>query len=92
MPSLKQQGIKAFIWDFFGKMASHGMGFIVSIFLARLLEPSDFGLITMAMVIIGIASVFTDVGLGGTLMQKKMCIRFTAPSSFFDKRAGFDKI
>lgn len=69
--NLKQQGTKAFIWDFFGKMATHGMGFIVTIFLARLLEPSDFGLIAMIMVIIGIASVFTDVGLGAALIQRR---------------------
>lgn len=71
MNNLKAQGTKAFIWDFFGKMATHGMGFIVSIFLARLLEPSDFGLIAMVMVIIGIASVFTDIGLGGALIQRR---------------------
>jgi teichuronic acid exporter len=41
------------------------MGFIATIFLARLLEPSDFGLIAMLMVVIGIAEVFTDVGLAG---------------------------
>lgn len=52
-------------------MATHGMGFIVTIFLARLLEPSDFGLIAMIMVIIGIASVFTDVGLGAALIQRR---------------------
>ena len=71
MSSLKEQGVKAFIWDFAGKMANQGMGFVVSIFLARLLEPSDFGLIAMVMVIIGIAAVFTDVGLGGALIQRR---------------------
>jgi len=71
MSDLKVQGTKAFIWDFFGKMARNGMGFIVTIFLARLLEPSDFGLIAMVMVIIGIASVFTDVGLGAALIQRR---------------------
>lgn len=71
MNNLKQQGTKAFIWDFFGKMATHGMSFVVSIFLARLLEPSDFGLIAIVMVIIGMASVFTDVGLGGALIQRR---------------------
>ena len=69
--NLKAKGTKAFIWDFFGKMVTRGMGFIVSIFLARLLEPSDFGLIAMVMVIIGIATVFTDVGLGGALIQRR---------------------
>ena len=71
MNTLKSQGTKAFIWDLSGKMATHGMGFIISIFLARLLEPSDFGLIAMIMVIIGMATIFTDVGLGGALIQRR---------------------
>ncbi len=71
MSSLKAQGTKAFIWDFSGKIVRQGMGFIVTIFLARLLEPSDFGLIAMVMVMIGIAGVFTDVGLGGALIQRR---------------------
>ena len=71
MDNLKSKGTRAFIWDLFGKMATHGMSFVISIFLARLLEPSDFGLIAMVMVIIGIASVFTDVGLGGALIQRR---------------------
>ena len=50
-------------------MATYGMGFIVSIFLVRLLGSSDFGL--MVMVIIGIASIFTDVGLGAALIQRR---------------------
>jgi teichuronic acid exporter len=71
LDNLKSKGITAFFWDFSGKMATQGMSFIFSIFLARLLAPADFGLIAMVMVIIGIASVFTDVGLGGALIQRR---------------------
>lgn len=71
MDNLKAQGTKAFIWGFFGKMATHGMGFIVLIFLARLLEPLAFGLIAIVMVIISIASVFTDIDLGEPLIQRR---------------------
>jgi teichuronic acid exporter len=71
LDNLKAQGAKAFIWDFTGNIARQGMGFIMSIFLARILEPSDFGLIAMVMVIIGIAGVFTDIGLGGALIQRR---------------------
>jgi len=71
MSNLKQQGVKAFTWDFFGKLLSQGMGFIVTIFLARLLEPEDFGLVALIMVIIGIANIFTDIGLGGALIQRR---------------------
>ncbi len=71
MSTLKQQGMKAFIWDFSGKMAMHGMGFVVSIFLSRLLEPADFGLIALVMVVIEITRSFTDVGLGSALIQRR---------------------
>lgn len=71
MSELKRQGISALIWDFLGKLSSQGVGFIVTIILARLLEPSDFGLIAMIMVVVGIAQVFTDIGLGGALIQKQ---------------------
>lgn len=71
MSELKKQGIAAFIWDFFGKLSSQGVGFIVTIILARLLEPSDFGLIAMVMVVVGIAQIFTDIGLGGALIQRE---------------------
>ena len=71
MDNLKAKGVNAFAWDFYGKIASYGMRFIVTIFLARLLEPSDFGLIAMVMVVIGMASVFTDIGLGGAIIQRR---------------------
>jgi len=40
MDTLKQQGTTIFILAFFGKMVVHGIGFIVSIFIARILEPA----------------------------------------------------
>ena len=82
MDKLKTQGTKAFIWDFSGKMAMHGMGFVVSIFLARLLEPSDFGLVAMVMVIIGIAGIFSDVGLGSALIQRRRVLPIHYSSVF----------
>ncbi len=83
MDNLKEKAKKAFIWDFFGKIARSGMGFIVSIFLARLLEPSEFGLIAMVMVIIGIAQIFTDVGLGGALVQRRRTLPVHYDSVFY---------
>lgn len=39
--------------------------------LARLLSPNDFGLMSMILVIISFAQVFTDMGLGSAIIQKK---------------------
>ena len=83
MDNLKAQGIRSFIWDFAGKLATQGMGFVVSIFLARLLEPAEFGLIAMVMVIIGIAAIFTDIGLSGALVQKRRLLAIHYSSVFY---------
>ncbi|GIU00479.1 lipopolysaccharide biosynthesis protein [Sulfurovum sp. TSL6] len=83
MDNLKEKAKIAFIWDFFGKIARSGMGFVISIFLARLLEPSEFGLIAMVMVIIGIAEIFTDVGLGGALIQRRRVLPIHYSSVFY---------
>ncbi|MEZ9503037.1 lipopolysaccharide biosynthesis protein [Vibrio sp. 10N.286.51.B11] len=83
MKDLKSKGIKAFVWDFLGKLATQGTGFIVTIFLARLLEPSDFGLIAMLMVVVGVAQVFTDVGLGGALIQRRKLLEVHYSSVFY---------
>ena len=71
MSQLKTKSIKALIWDFIGKIAVQSAGFIISIFLARLLSPEEFGLIGMVMVIVPITQVFMDMGLGAALIQKK---------------------
>lgn len=83
MPNLKQQGVKAFFWDFSGKMATQGVGLIISIFLARLLEPEEFGLVAMIMVIIGMANVFGDVGLGSALIQRRKVLAIHYSSVFY---------
>lgn len=83
MDNLKAKGITAFIWDFSGKLATQGTGFIVTMVLARLLEPSDFGLIAMLMVVVGIAQVFTDVGLGGALIQRRNALPVHYSSVFY---------
>ena len=83
MNTLKAKGIKAFMWDLGGKLSIQGMGFIITIILARLLEPSDFGLIAMIMVVIGITQVFTDVGLGGALIQRRKLLPIHYSSVFY---------
>lgn len=39
--------------------------------LARLLSPSDFGLIAMVMAVIGIANIFSDIGLSAATVRAK---------------------
>lgn len=70
MPS-KTSIISSLIWKFMERMGIQGTQFVVSIILARLLAPDDFGLIAIVTIIISIANVFIQSGLGTALIQKK---------------------
>ena len=45
--------------------------FGTTLVLARILTPSDFGLVALASVTIGLVALFSDLGLGGTLIVRK---------------------
>jgi O-antigen/teichoic acid export membrane protein len=69
--SLKQKTISALIWSFIERVGALSIQAIILIFLARLLQPRDFGLIGMMMFFIAIANTFLDSGFGAALIQKK---------------------
>jgi len=71
MSSLKDKSIKGFLWDFSGRIGLQGVGFIVSIVLARLLAPEEFGLLAIITVFINLASVFLDFGFSTALIQRQ---------------------
>jgi len=50
---------------------SHGMTLVIVIILARELSPEDFGLINMAMIVIGFGNLFSDLGFGNAVVQAK---------------------
>lgn len=60
-----------FIWRFLERCGAQGVTLIVSIVLARKLDPEQFGVITLITVFTSILSVFIDSGLGSSLIQKK---------------------
>jgi O-antigen/teichoic acid export membrane protein len=45
--------------------------FGTTLVLARILTPSDFGIVALASVTIGLLALFSDLGLGGTLVVRK---------------------
>ncbi|NMM48052.1 lipopolysaccharide biosynthesis protein [Marinigracilibium pacificum] len=83
MKSIKGRTTFAFLWDFFGTVLNQGSSFIISIFLARLLSPADFGLVGMSLVFITISQVFVDVGLSSALIQNKSNSNLTYNSVFY---------
>ncbi|SFH98299.1 Membrane protein involved in the export of O-antigen and teichoic acid [Selenomonas ruminantium] len=63
--------ISGMFWRFIEKSASQGISLAVTILLARLLSPTDFGTLALLTIFINILQVFVDSGLGSALIQKK---------------------
>ena len=63
--------ISNFIWRFLERCGAQGVTLVVSIILARILDPSEYGTIALITVFITILRVFVDSGMGNALIQKK---------------------
>lgn len=63
--------IKNFFWRFLERCGAQGVTFIVSIILARVLDPSVYGTVALVTVFTTIMQVFVDSGMGNALIQKK---------------------
>lgn len=59
------------IWRFAERSGAQLVTFIVSIVLARILIPEDYGTVALVTVFTTIMQVFVDSGLGTALIQKK---------------------
>ena len=69
--SLKQKTISGLIWSFISQGGKQISQFAITAVLARLLSPSDFGLLGMITVFTGFISIFNDLGIGNALIQKQ---------------------
>ena len=59
------------IWRFLERCGAQGVTFLVSVLLARLLDPSVYGIVALVTVFTAILQVFVDSGMGNALIQKK---------------------
>lgn len=69
--SRSKNTITNFLWRFAERCGAQGVSFIVSLVLARLLTPNDYGIVALMSVFISILGVFIDSGFSSALIQKK---------------------
>ncbi|MED4156815.1 lipopolysaccharide biosynthesis protein [Priestia aryabhattai] len=69
--SLKARIFGGVFWKFTEKTISQGMSFLISIILARILLPEEYGIVAIVLVFITMANVFVTNGFGESLVQKK---------------------
>ncbi len=68
--SLKKKTVKGVAWTSLDQVVSLGFGFVIGVVLARLLSPSDYGLLAMIAVFNAIAMAFVNSGFRSALVRK----------------------
>lgn len=79
----KMTVISNLVWRFAERCGAQLVSFIVSILLARILAPEDYGTIALVTVFTAILQVFVDSGLGTALIQKKDADEIDFSSVFY---------
>ncbi|MCE5342988.1 MAG: lipopolysaccharide biosynthesis protein [Eubacteriales bacterium] len=67
----KSQFTSSAVWKMLETFASKGITFIVSLVLARLLSPSDYGIIAITGVFTSLTDIFIQGGFNTAIIQKK---------------------
>lgn len=65
------QTAKSVLWSALERISIQGTQFILSIIIARLVVPAEYGLIAMLGIFLAIAQAFVDSGFSNALIQKK---------------------
>ena len=69
--TLKSKVVKGAVWTLLEKLSTQVVGFVVSMILARLLTPDDYGTVALTTIFFAVAGVLVDGGFGNALIQKK---------------------
>ena len=71
MSSMASKSIHGIIWSAVERFSLQGVQFFIGIILARLLSPSDFGMIGMLSIFLGVSQTFIDCGFSSALIRQK---------------------
>lgn len=81
--SIKNKFVKGVIWGVVEKFATLATGFIITLVLARILTPADYGLVNMIYIFTVLGTVLLDGGFGQAIIQRKNVTRLDASSVFY---------
>ena len=71
--NIKRNLLKGVFWNGLEKVLTKGSSFVIGIILARLLAPSDYGLMGMLTIFVMLSNVIIEGGFAKALIQKKDC-------------------
>ena len=69
--NLKSQTVRGVWWSFLERYSTQGVSFLITLFMARILSPGEYGLIGMIAIFMALGQVFIDGGFANALIQKE---------------------
>ena len=69
--NLKSKTLSGFLWSAIERFSLQSVQFVINIIMARLLVPSDYGMIGMLAIFLQISQAFVDSGFTNALIQRK---------------------
>ncbi len=82
-PATRTKVVSNLLWRLAERIGAKAVEFVVSIVLARILDPEHYGSIALVTVIITVLQVFVDGGLANALVQKKDADQIDFSTVFF---------
>ncbi len=70
MASLKEKTVNGVMWSSIDRFSTQGIQFVFSILIARLLMPSDYGVVAMLGIFLAVSQTFIDSGFSTALIRK----------------------
>lgn len=83
MGELKDKTLSGVKWNAIGRFSTQGISFVISVLLARILSPSDYGVVGMIGIFMAIAQTFINSGFGSALIRKKDCTDEDYSTAFY---------
>ena len=71
---LREKTINGFFWQLGQKISCQLISFGISVVLARLLSPNDYGVVAICSMFLMLVGIIIDGGLGTALIQKKVLL------------------
>lgn len=81
--SLKKDAAQGFIWRLLQNFSAQSISFIIQLILARILLPSDFGILAITTIFISISNILVQVGFSSSIVQKKNLDETDKSTMFF---------
>ena len=75
--------VRGSVWSFAERWGGKVTTLLTFIVLGRLLQPDEFGLVALALVLITIVHIFTDLGASAYLVQQGVLTRRTQDTAFW---------